>query len=82
LAALARETKAFAKPVALVHGDSHVPRVDQPLEDPATGRALANFTRVETFGSPDIQWVRATVDPNDPKVFSFRQELIEANRAP
>jgi len=82
LAALARETRAFAKPVVLVHGDSHVPRVDQPLEDPATGRALENFTRVETFGSPDIQWVRATVDPNDPKVFSFRQELIEANRAP
>jgi hypothetical protein len=82
LAALARETKAFAKPVVLVHGDSHVPRVDHPLEDPATGGTLENFTRVETFGSPDVQWVRATVDPNDPKVFSFRQELIEANRAP
>ncbi len=82
LAALARETEAFAKPVALVHGDSHVSRVDRPLEDPATGRTVENFTRVETFGSPDIHWVRAIVDPDDPEVFTFRQELIEANRAP
>ncbi len=82
LAALGRQTKAFAKPVVLVHGDSHVSRVDQPFEDPATGRTLENFTRVETFGSPDVHWVRATVDPRDPKVFTFTQELIEANRAP
>ncbi|MDP8976267.1 MAG: hypothetical protein M3N28_07890 [Actinomycetota bacterium] len=82
LAALSREVEAFAKPVALVHGDSHVSRVDRPLKDPATGRAVANLTRVETFGSPDIHWVRATVNPDDPEVFTFRQELIEANRAP
>lgn len=82
LAALERETRAFAKPVVLVHGDSHVARVDRPLGDPSTGGVVENFTRVETFGSPDVHWVRATVDPNDPKVFSFRQELIEANRAP
>lgn len=37
---------------------------------------------METFGSPDVHWVRATVDPRDPKVFTFTQELIEANRAP
>jgi len=82
LTALAQETRAFAKPVVLVHGDSHVSRVDKPFQDPATGQTLENFTRVETFGSPDVHWVRATVNPNDPKVFTFRLELIEANRAP
>jgi hypothetical protein len=82
LTALGRETEAFAKPVVLVHGDSHVSRVDRPFKDPVSGRTLENFTRVETFGSPDIHWVRATVNPKDPKVFTFRQELIEANRAP
>ena len=82
MAALGREARTFAKPVVLVHGDSHVSRVDKPLVDPATGLVVQNFIRVETFGSPDVHWVRATVDPDDPEVFTFEQELIEANRAP
>ncbi len=82
LAALERETVTFAKPVVVVHGDSHVSRVDKPMVSATTGRVVENLTRVETFGSPDIHWVRGTVDPGDPNVFTFRQELIEANRAP
>ncbi|MDQ3569574.1 MAG: metallophosphoesterase [Actinomycetota bacterium] len=82
LAALERETVAFAKPVVLVHGDSHVSRIDKPLVSRATGGVIENFTRVETFGSPDVHWVRGTVDTQDPKVFTFSQELIEANREP
>jgi hypothetical protein len=30
-----------------------------------------HFTRVETFGAPDVQWIRATVDADDPNLFSF-----------
>ncbi len=82
LAGLERETVAFAKPVVLVHGDSHVFRVDKPMVSSTTGRAVENFTRVGTFGSPDIHWVRGTVHPGDANVLTFRQELIEANRAP
>ncbi|MDQ3680412.1 MAG: metallophosphoesterase [Actinomycetota bacterium] len=82
LAALERETVAFAKPVVLVHGDSHVSRIDKPLVNRATGRVVENFTRVETFGSPDIHWVRGTVDTGDARVFTFRKELVDANREP
>jgi hypothetical protein len=41
-----------------------------------------DFTRVETFGSPDVHWVRATVSPRDEEVFSFEPEIIEENVAP
>ncbi len=47
--------------VLLIHGDTHEQRVDQPLKDEA-GRVYQNFTRLETFGSPDIGWVRVVVD--------------------
>jgi len=32
-----------------------------------------NFTRVETFGSPDVHWLRASVNFKDPNVFNFQQ---------
>jgi hypothetical protein len=37
---------------------------------------------VETFGSPDVHWVRATVDTRDPEIFSFEPEIVEENAAP
>jgi len=55
-------TREFARPVLLVHGDGHALAVDHPLHDRVTGEPLANFTRLETFGSPDIGWVRVVVD--------------------
>ena len=61
LAALARETLGFDGEVLLVHGDTHRYRVDSPLRDPATGGPVANFTRVEVFGSPGMNWVRIRV---------------------
>jgi hypothetical protein len=33
------------------------------------------ITRVETFGSPFVGWVQVTVDPADPKLFSFKPHL-------
>ena len=61
LATLAREALAFDGEVLLVHGDTHRYRVDAPLRDPATGAPVANFTRVEVFGSPGMNWVRIRV---------------------
>jgi hypothetical protein len=78
-AALEAEVTAFDGPVVLVHGDSHTFRIDRPV---ISGTRPLNFTRVETFGSPDVHWVRATVDPRDPEVFSFEPELVEENIAP
>lgn len=79
LDALERETLAFGKPVVFVHGDTHYFRVDKPLLGTKSGRTIENFTRVEVFGSPNVHWVRAIVDPDDPGVFTFRPELVPAN---
>jgi len=61
LSTMAKETLGFDGEVLLVHGDTHRFRVDSPLHDPATGAPFANFTRVEVFGSPSMNWVRIHV---------------------
>lgn len=74
----------FAKPVVLVHGDSHYFRVDKPLLD-RNGHRIEHFTRLETPGNNpqsannDVQWVRVDVDPSDSEVFGFVQEVVEPN---
>jgi hypothetical protein len=78
LDALQPEVSQFAKPVVLVHGDSHYFRIDKPLVD-ASKKRVMNFTRVETFGPPDMHWVRATVDPSDPNLFRFEPIVVKAN---
>ena len=85
IAALERETLAFKGQVVLVHGDSHYFRIDKPLvtaRNNPEGSRLENFTRVETFGPPDVHWIRATADPSDPMVFQFEQRIVEANIRP
>jgi len=73
LTVLLEETLAFNKPVVLVHGDSHYFRIDKPLINSSNNQRVMNFTRVETFGAPDVHWIRATIDVNDPGLFSFKQ---------
>ena len=72
-------TVAFGKPVVLVHGDSHYFRIDKPLVSSRTGRRIENFTRVETFGNPDVHWLRVSVEERDPNVFTFRQQIVRRN---
>ena len=79
IAALEVETLAFKGPVLMVHGDSHIFRVDQPLVSSKTGRVIENFTRLETFGTPDVHWVRVIVDVNDPNVFTIKPEIVKKN---
>ena len=76
---LEEETLAFGRPVVLIHGDSHYFRIDKPLVGTTTKRRIEQFTRVETFGNPDVHWIRARVDPGDPNLFSFTIELVEEN---
>lgn len=68
---LRAETMNYAGQVVLVHGDTHRFRIDQPLLDPRTREPLKNFTRIETFGSPIIGWIKATSDASTPQVFRF-----------
>jgi len=84
LVELRAEVIDFAKPVALVHGDSHYFRVDKPLLD-RNGNRIEWFTRVETPGdnaqsaSNDVEWVRATVSDENQEVFSFEPEIVAPN---
>ncbi len=76
--ALLEETLAFEGQVVFVHGDSHYFRIDKPLMSAAKKR-VENFTRAETFGDPDVHWLRATADETDPNVFTFRQQIVKKN---
>lgn len=75
LTALERNVAGFSGPVLLIHGDSHIERVDHPLKD-ARGRAYGNFTRLETFGSPDIGWVRVVVDSVAGRITTYEPRLM------
>jgi hypothetical protein len=76
---LAEELENYEKPVAFLHGDTHLHRIDKPLYSTKTNRLFENFTRVETFGNPDTHWVRITVDPADPQLFTFKTEIVPEN---
>ncbi len=61
--------------VLLVHGDTHFFKVDKPLYSP--DRLLSNLTRLQTFGSPLIHWVRVTVEPKNANVFSVQPVIVK-----
>jgi hypothetical protein len=65
IARLKRRALRFRRPVVLVHGDTHVHRLDHPWRD------VPNLTRLETFPGFTPEWVKATVTPSSPGVFSF-----------
>ena len=49
--------------------EAHKFIVDRPLE-------LANLTRLEVPGSPDVGWVRVTVTPSARNPFAFEKHVI------
>lgn len=71
--ALERELISFSQPVLLIHGDTHIFRVDKPLKH-ADDRVIEHFTRLETFGHPDVHWVRVSIDPARSGLFAFTPE--------
>jgi hypothetical protein len=77
----AERTRGFDGQVLLIHGDTHTYRVDHPLRDrmPA-GDTLFNFTRLETFGSPDIGWVRVVVDTVAGRFIRFEPRVMRGRR--
>ncbi|MGM9427526.1 hypothetical protein [Hydrogenophaga sp. MI9] len=72
-----RETQAFAGQVLFVHGDTHVFKLDKPLHAPLN--LLPNFTRLQTFGSPNNHWVHVTVDTRKPGVFTVRPVMVKVD---
>jgi len=77
LAALMAETRDFTGQVVLVHGDTHFFKQDKPLVDQA--HLIPNFTRLETFGSPNVHWVKVTVDPRSRNLFRFEPMIVPGN---
>ena len=67
----ARLTEHCSEP-NLIHGDTHRYRVDHPLVDPATQKPIERFTRIESVGSPWVDWIRVSVDPADPKLLAIK----------
>jgi hypothetical protein len=63
---------AYGKPVLLVHGDEHVYEVERQYA------GVANLTRLETFGETATQWLRVTVNPAAPDVFSWEPQTVPA----
>jgi hypothetical protein len=78
LDAVIAETRAFNGQVLLVHGDTHFFKIDKPLIN-ATNM-LPNLTRVQTFGSPNIHWIRVTADASTRNVFTVHPMIVEANK--
>jgi hypothetical protein len=76
---LRRLSVTFGRPVALVHGDTHYFRVDQPFVDTTTGLVITNLTRAETYGNPNHHALLMTVDPAAPNVFRFEPLVVRAN---
>jgi hypothetical protein len=74
---LAEETSHFVGEVLLVHGDVHFFKVDKPLLDQA--HLIKNFTRVETFGSPNVHWVKVSVNPEGRNLFTFEPMMVPNN---
>ena len=69
LTTLREEAERFHRPVLIAHGDHHQYQVDRQL-------GLANLTRLEVPGSPDVGWVRVTVTPDAREPFAFEPHVI------
>ena len=79
LRALEAQVVAFRRPVLMVHGDSHMFRVDKPFKTRAKHKPIGNFTRVEVFGPHEIHGVRIVVDTGDPVRFEVAPLIVKGN---
>ena len=70
----------FGRPVLLINGDSHLYGSDTPLANPNSPlglihgtQAVPNLTRITVQGSTNTprEWLRLTIDPHSPGVFSW-----------
>lgn len=86
--ALLTNSLSFIKPVLLQNGDEHWFQLDMPMNETAgklvqkdKGALVANFTRVQTFGSAFNHWIELGVDPANPNLWSFTPHIITGNLA-
>lgn len=78
MAKVVEQTEKFDGQVLFVHGDTHFFKVDKPLYRPT--KLLPNFTRVQTFGSPNLHWVKVTVNPEAESLFQINPVIVPQGR--
>jgi hypothetical protein len=77
IAAVARNARAFGKPVLIVHGDTHVFEV-MPFLD-VTRKPVGGVLRLQVMGEAYVHAVRVHVDPATAAVFSFEPLIVPGN---
>lgn len=77
LDAVTKHAKSYGGQILLVHGDTHFFKFDKPMLHQAD--MLANVSRIETFGSPNIHWVKVGVDVTSPDVFVVHPVIVPGN---
>lgn len=70
-----KHTESFSGQVLLVHGDTHFFKVDKPLYSPT--KLLPNLTRLQTFGSPSLHWVKVTVNAANKNLFTIEPVIVK-----
>ena len=78
LASLKAKARAFAKPVLVIHGDSHALIIDFPWNTDLD-QTVPNLMRLEVFGNARIHGVEVMVDPDSVGVFGFRPLMVREN---
>ena len=73
--ALVAQTETYKGQVLFVHGDTHFFKLDKPLYSPT--KLLPNLTRLQTFGSPSLHWVKVTVDTTSANVFQVQPVIVK-----
>lgn len=76
---LGAESRAFGGQVLLIHGDSHIHRLDRPMRNPSNGALAANFRRLIVYGSPFMGWDKISVDDERADPFSFEARPYSAH---
>jgi len=85
VAKIAARSVAFARPVLLFEGDSHVYKVDNPYTDPteaalhpAVPQVPTNLTRVIVQGQVTSEYVRLTCNPQAANPFTVERVAVAA----
>lgn len=74
MAAVVSQTEQYPGQVLLVHGDTHFFKMDKPLYNPS--KMLPNLTRLQTFGSPSLHWVKVGVEPGTAHLFNIQPVIV------
>lgn len=81
--ALTEGAARYARPVLLIHGDSHLLLIDRPLRDRGPRpRPIETAMRLMVMGASEVGAVKVLVDPDSPNPFAFQPMNVRENITP